>query len=202
MSNLKQFHYHWWENTTKRNQEAVELLKNTSTPMTTAPPTQYFEPKTPLPTKLSEMNFDDSTFAESPAIVRSPKLENTGTPVNNEKSHQIEDLSTDSYNFDTGWNDIRAIHESLKIEARIFTNLDKIFFLNFSTQNLPTRLDNPQLTLQIALFLIKLVRVLKLPISRKFSNPSPIAEARTRSNRIMNLIRMKIFLTGMGSIWN
>ena len=70
--------------------------------MTSTPPTQYFEPKTPLPTKLSEMNFDDSTFAESPVIVKSPKLENSGTPVYLEKSHLIEDLSTDSYNFDTG----------------------------------------------------------------------------------------------------
>ena len=96
-------------------------------------------------------------------------------------------------------------HVRVKIKARIFTiftNFCKIFFSHFSTQNLPTRLDHPQLTLQTALFLIKLVRVLKLPISRKFSNPSPIAGARTRSNRIMNLIRMKIFLTGMGSIWN
>ena len=123
--------------------------------MTTAPPTQYFEPKTPLPTKLSEMNFDDSTFAESPAIVRSPKLENTGTPVNNEKSHQIEDLSTDSYNFDTGWNDLRAKHKSLKIKARIFTiftNFRKIFFSHFFNPKFadktgPSTTDSPNRSL-------------------------------------------------------
>lgn len=53
----------WSENTTKRNQEAVALLTNGSTPVAENSIKAKLAPKTPLPTTF---NFDDSNFEDSP----------------------------------------------------------------------------------------------------------------------------------------